>query len=72
LGTRGIPLVIFHSRAFYLSELARAGFSDAALAYSSADRRRWYELERPVVGLDLFVPKIMVPVKYGLLRGVKR
>jgi SAM-dependent methyltransferase len=72
LATRGIPLVIFHSRAFYLSELNHAGFADASLIYSSADQRRWYELERPVVGLELFVPKLLVPVKYGLLRGVKR
>ncbi len=72
LELKGIPLVIFHSREFYLTELAAAGFTDASLAYSTADQGRWFDLVRPVVGLGLRVPKIAVPVKYGLLRGIKR
>lgn len=71
LATRGIPLVIFHSRRFYLSQLDATGFSKGALNYSHADQGRWYDMVQPVVGLGLRVPKILVPVKYGLLRGVK-
>lgn len=71
LATQGIPLVIFHSRHFYLSQLGIAGFTDASLHLSHADEGRWHDLVRPVVGLGLRVPKIMVPVKYGLLRGLK-
>lgn len=71
LAIHNIPLVIFHSRQFYLSALAAAGFTDASLTFSRADRGHWYDLTRPVVGLDLLVPRCLVPVKYGLLRGVK-
>lgn len=71
LATQGIPLVIFHSSDFYLSELATAGFADASLSYSGADQGHWYNLVKPIVGLGLRVPKILVPVKYGLIRGVK-
>jgi SAM-dependent methyltransferase len=71
LAIKNIPLVIFHSRHFYLSTLAGTGFTDAALTFSSADQGHWYDLTRPVVGLNLLVPKFLVPVKYGLLRGVK-
>ncbi len=71
LATRRIPLVVFHSRHFYLSQLEVAGFAGASLEFSDADDGRWYDLVKPVVGLDLRVPKVMVPVKYGLLRGVK-
>lgn len=71
LALKSIPLVIFHSRAFYLSQLPAAGFADGSVLFSSADQGRWYDLVRPVVGLGLRVPKILVPVKYGLLRGVK-
>jgi len=71
LATQGIPLVIFHSRHFYLSQLAAHGFAEASLRYSHADQGRWYDMIQPVVGLGLRVPKILVPVKYGLLRGVK-
>lgn len=70
LSARGIPLVIFHSREFYLTRLAAAGFRDATLTYTSADQP-WHRLVRPVIGLRLLVPRIMVPVKYGLLRAVK-
>jgi len=71
LATQGVPLVIFHSRHFYLSQLAASGFVDASLRYSHADEGRWYDMIQPVVGLGLRVPKLLVPVKYGLLRGVK-
>ncbi len=71
LATQGIPLVIFHSRRFYLSQLGATGFTDASLRFSHTTDGRWYDLVRPVVGLGLRVPKIMVPVKYGLLSGVK-
>ena len=69
LATRNIPLVIFHSQAFYQSRLEESGFSNVSVTYSDADQGRWYDLVRPVVGLDLRVPRIMVPVKYGLLRA---
>jgi len=71
LATQGIPLVIFHSRQFYLSQLAASGFADASVHYSQADQGRWHDMVQPVVGLGLRVPKVMVPVKYGLLRGAK-
>lgn len=71
LATRGIPLVIFHSPRFYLSQLQAAGFENGTLGPSRADRGRWYDLVQPVVGLGLRVPRIAVPVTYGLLRGVK-
>lgn len=71
LATRGIPLVIFHSRPFFLEQLAAAGFADASLSYTTADVGAWHQLIRPVIGLNLLVPRIAVPVKYGLLRGVK-
>lgn len=71
LATRRIPLVVFHSRHFYLSQLAATGFGDPSLEISGADEGRWYDLVKPVVGLDLRVPKLLVPVTYGLLRGVK-
>jgi SAM-dependent methyltransferase len=70
LDLKHIPLVIFHSREFYLTQLAAAGFTDASLAFSTADAGRWFDLVRPVMGLGLRVPKIAVPVKYGLLRGI--
>jgi SAM-dependent methyltransferase len=69
--TRRIPLVIFHSWAFYQSRLHDAGFADVSLTLSEAHQHRWYDLVRPVIGLRLRVPRIMVPVTYGLLRGVK-
>jgi SAM-dependent methyltransferase len=72
LAIKDIPLVIFHSPKFFLRALETAGFSDTSLAYSTADIGRWYDLIRPVIGLDMRVPRIMVPVKYGLLRGVKQ
>jgi SAM-dependent methyltransferase len=71
LATRSIPLVIFHSHAFYQSRFERLGFSNLSVTYSTADQGRWYELVKPVIGLDLRVPRIMVPVKYGLVRAVK-
>jgi SAM-dependent methyltransferase len=71
LATRRIPLVIFHSWPFYRSRLHAAGFSDVSLTRSDARQDRWYDLVRPVIGLGLCVPRIMVPVRYGLLRGVK-
>ena len=71
LATRRIPLVIFHSWGFYHSRLEAAGFSDVSLTRSEAQGGRWYDLVRPVIGLGLRVPRIMVPVSYGLLRGVK-
>ena len=69
LATRSIPLVIFHSHGFYQSLLEKLGFSNVSVTYSDADQGRWYDLTRPVVGLDLRVPRFMVPVKYGLLRA---
>lgn len=72
LATRDIPLVIFHSRDFYLEQLAAVGFADGSLTYSTADQGRWYDLVRPIIGLGLVVPRIVVPVRYGLLRAVKR
>jgi SAM-dependent methyltransferase len=71
LGTRGIPLVIFHTPRFYLSRLAAAGFAEASLTRSQADLGAWYRLIRPIIGLSLRVPRFVVPVKYGLLRAVK-
>ncbi len=68
---RRVPLVIFHSWAFYQSRLQAAGFADVSLTRSRAQQGRWYDLVRPVIGLRLRVPKILVPVSYGLLRGVK-
>jgi SAM-dependent methyltransferase len=72
LALKGIPLVIFHSREFYLTQLAAAGFAQPSLAYTTADDGRWFDLVRPVIGLGLLVPKFVVPVRYGLLRGIKR
>jgi SAM-dependent methyltransferase len=71
LGWKGIPLVIFHSADFFQNELRAAGFSEVSLTFSRSTTE-WYRLVRPVIGLGLLVPQILVPVKYGLLRGVKR
>jgi SAM-dependent methyltransferase len=71
LAIKGIPLVIFHSRNFFLTQLGAAGFSERSMAYSTVDTGRWYDLVRPVIGLGVRVPRILVPVRYGLLRGVK-
>jgi hypothetical protein len=68
LAARNIPLVIFHSQKFYEAGLETLGFSNVSVTHSNG-QRRWYELERPVVGLGLRVPRIMVPVRYGLIRA---
>jgi SAM-dependent methyltransferase len=71
LAMRSIPLVIFHSRRFYESRLASLGFAGVSLSYSTVHSGHWYDLIRPVIGLNLRWPRGWVPVKYGLLRAVK-
>ena len=64
----GIPLVVFHTTAFFRRSLLDAGCRDVDVWASGAVGERWYDVIAPVIGLPwLKVPRFLVPVRYVLI-----
>lgn len=68
LGRAGIPLVVFHTTAFFRRSLLAAGCRDIEVWASGAAGERWHDVIAPVIGLPwLKVPRLLVPVRYVLI-----